>query len=126
MKILDYLKKENIKIWDRKILHKNDVLNELINIVMPVCSKLDREDALKQLNEREKIGSTGVGRGVAIPHARSDAVKDFVIALGRSTKGVKFDSLDDEPAKLIFLIGTPKGKNTNDYLSPIYGTINRF
>ena len=110
MKILDYLKKENIKIWDSQNLHKNDVLNELINIVLPVCPQLDKEDALKQLNEREKIGSTGVGRGVAIPHCRVQTCREALVALIILEHPVDYNSLDGKPVKLFFMIITPKEK----------------
>jgi len=110
MKILDYLKKEHIKIWGRKNLDKNAILNELINMVQPVCPRLDKEDALKQLNKREKIGSTGVGRGVAIPHARVKSCRETLIALIILKHPVDYNSLDKKPVRLFFMLITPEEK----------------
>ena len=57
--------------------------------------------------EREKLGSTGIGQGVAIPHGKSDSVESLVAALGVSKRGVDFESLDGEPVNLIFLLVAP-------------------
>ena len=57
--------------------------------------------------EREKLGSTGIGQGVAIPHAKSTSLKDVVAALGVSKKGIQFDALDGEPVYIIFLLMAP-------------------
>lgn len=67
--------------------------------------------------EREFINSSGISDHIAIPHARTDAVKSFVIAFGRSSDGIDFYSLDNKPAKLIFLMGTPRQKGKNKYLA---------
>ena len=56
-----------------------------------------------------KLETTGIGDEIAIPHARTDAVNQLIIAIGRSTNGVEFESLDGRKVKLLFLMGTPKG-----------------
>jgi len=62
------------------------------------------------------LASTAIGSQVAIPHARSDNVRSFIIAFGCSREGINFNALDNEPVKLIFLMGTPKEEGINDYL----------
>jgi PTS system nitrogen regulatory IIA component len=70
---------------------------------------IDFDLFLEDVFERERLGTTGIGDGIAIPHARTDAVDQLVIALGRSARGVEFESLDGKKVKLLFLMGTPKG-----------------
>jgi len=62
--------------------------------------------------EREKIVSTGIGMGVAIPHAKLTSVEDFFIAIGILSKGVQWNALDGGPVRLIFMIGGPDDKQT--------------
>ncbi len=61
---------------------------------------------------RENLESTGIGQGIAIPHARTEAVKETALAFGRSAHGVDFDSLDGEPSYLVFLIAAPEDRKT--------------
>ena len=68
----------------------------------------DRDDVLASIRQREETMSTGIGFGIAIPHASSDKVQEVVAAFGRSTKGVQFDSLDDQPVFFIVLFVVPK------------------
>ena len=115
IKINRYLE-ENRILTDLNADKKEDAIKEISALLKDAKQVVDFDTFVEDVLAREKIKTTGIGDGVAIPHTRSDAVKDFVIALGRSTKGIGFDSINDQPAKLIFLIGAPKGKNTNDYL----------
>ena len=73
---------------------------------------------------REELCTTGIGNEIALPHARTDNVKSFVIAFGRSVEGVDFQSLDDKPVKLIFLMGTPQSEEMKTYLH-ILARLNR-
>lgn len=66
-----------------------------------------QEDALSRLVEREKVISTGIGGGIAIPHARTPEVTRTVVVLGRSLKGVEFDAVDGKPVEVVFLILGP-------------------
>jgi nitrogen PTS system EIIA component len=98
-----------------KTAERDAALLEMIN-------RLDRERRLKSKNqfyqailEREKIVSTGIGMGVALPHAKLAGYEDFFIAIGISAKGIPWDSLDHVPVRLIFLIGGPDDKQT-EYL----------
>lgn len=68
----------------------------------------DRDDVLASIRQREETMSTGIGFGIAIPHASSDKVQEVVAAFGRSVKGVQFESLDDEPVFFIVLFVVPK------------------
>ncbi|MBW2045679.1 MAG: PTS sugar transporter subunit IIA [Deltaproteobacteria bacterium] len=115
MKIKDYLKEERISL-NIKARTKEESIKELSILLKDTPEISDFDLFLNDVFERESLKTTGIGGEVAIPHARTDAVKSFVIAFGRSTEGVEFDSLDGEPAKLIFLMGTPKGRNLNGYL----------
>lgn len=71
-------------------------------------SSADRDDVLESIRQREETMSTGIGFGIAIPHASSDKVQEVVAAFGRSVNGVQFDSLDDQPVFFIVLFVVPK------------------
>ncbi len=115
MKISPHLKPERI-LLQIKSNKKEDTIKELVALIKDSSEIKDSEKFQEDVFEREKIGSTGIGNGIAIPHARSEAVKEFVIVFGRSDIGVDFDAVDNEPVKLFFLMGTPKEKNINNYL----------
>jgi len=68
----------------------------------------DQKTILKTLIERENLGSTGIGQGIAIPHGKTDKVKELVAVFGISHKGVNFESLDGEPVYIMFLLVAPK------------------
>ncbi len=72
----------------------------------------DQEGLLTCLFEREKLETTGIGDGIALPHGRTDAVSETLLLFGRSTKGIDFQSLDDQPVNLLFLIAAPKNEST--------------
>jgi PTS system nitrogen regulatory IIA component len=100
----------NLDLKGRK---KNDVLRELVGMV----KQGDGADQLLQtLLKREELGSTGIGKGIAIPHGRSLLTDKLEVAVGRSTKGVDFDSIDKKPAHLFFLIVAPPQDRGNQYL----------
>lgn len=107
MKILDYLKKEWI-IQDLKGTDKVSVLRELSEVLVKPCGVSSVDELLQILLEREKLGSTAIGDGVAIPHGRLKKLKNFFISFGRSFKGVNFDSIDGKPSQLFFLIIAPE------------------
>jgi mannitol/fructose-specific phosphotransferase system IIA component (Ntr-type) len=75
----------------------------------------DKEAFVTAIFEREKIISTGVGIGVAVPHVKIPQVKDFVAAIGRSTKGVEFQALDEKPVNIIVMIGA-SDKQAGEFL----------
>lgn len=67
----------------------------------------DANAFLKSVLEREKVGSTGIGKGIAIPHSRTSSVREVVVAIGRSTSGIEFEALDNREVHLVFLIAAP-------------------
>jgi len=109
MKIMDFLCKDAIEV-DLQATKKKEVLSELIDRLVS-AKRIDenvKEKILQALLEREKLGSTGIGQGVAIPHAKTDKVKDILCAFGTSKKGVEFDALDGEKVYIIFLLIAPQ------------------
>ena len=89
---------------------KDEVLVELCNIASDTPNVTDPEGFLKAIRDREKVMSTGIGLGIAIPHAETPSVKDFVIAVGRCKKGIDFESLDGLPVHIIIFMGAPERK----------------
>ncbi|AEI14645.1 putative PTS IIA-like nitrogen-regulatory protein PtsN [Flexistipes sinusarabici DSM 4947] len=83
---------------------KNTVLSDLVEILYDKELLKDKEGAYDALVDREKLGSTGVGEEVAIPHAKLDSIDDVIVLLAISKKGIEFESLDKQPVKVIFLV----------------------
>lgn len=107
MNIIDLLKPDAITA-DLKATGKNEVLAELTDAILKVENGLDRDEVINVLQERERLGSTGIGEGVAIPHGKLRDLKHLVISFGRSREGVDFDSMDGRPAHLFFLLIAPE------------------
>lgn len=108
MKIMDFLKEKAISAR-LKSKDKRQVIEELIGLLVKsgeIAADV-KEEIIGTLLDREKIGSTGIGEEVAIPHAKLDEVKEVVAAFGRSSQGVDFDSLDGKPAYIFFLLLAP-------------------
>jgi mannitol/fructose-specific phosphotransferase system IIA component (Ntr-type) len=102
---------------------KDDILRELIGLL-----KLDEKSEgmlFKMLKRRENLGSTGIGRGIAIPHCRSLVVNKLRVAFGRKPAGVDFKAMDDKPVHFFFLIVAPPLEVSNQYL-PVLGKIAQF
>lgn len=87
---------------------RDDVFRKLVDMLHEAGKVSDKDSALEAIREREDILSTGIGNGVAIPHAKSDSVSELVAAFGRVPSGVDFKSLDGKPANLIFLLISPQ------------------
>jgi len=106
MKILDALKKEAI-ILNLKSTDKKGILEEL---VVPVSKIADfgHEELLRVLLDRERLGSTGIGDGIGIPHGKLKGLKSLVLGFGISRKGVDFESMDNRPTFIFFLLITPE------------------
>lgn len=109
MKIMDFLSKNAISV-DIKSVKKQDVMIELVDALINAgeIEKKSSAKIIEALMARESLGSTAIGQGVAIPHAKSDCVTKLVAAFGLSKKGVDFDSLDGEPAYIFFLLLAPQ------------------
>ncbi len=95
--------------------NKNEIINELCDNIVSYWNIDDKKDFINKILEREEIKSTGIGRGVALPHARTDAVKGVVISFGRKVEGIDYDSLDGKPAQLFFMIAS-SSDSSNDYI----------
>ncbi len=87
---------------------KPGALRELLNVMAEVYRLDDSKEIYKTLIEREKLGSTGIGQGIAIPHGKTERVKDMVACFGISHKGVNFEALDGEPVYIFFMLLAPK------------------
>jgi PTS system nitrogen regulatory IIA component len=107
MKIMDYLSEEWV-IPDLQGTDKPSILKELSSVLVKPCQVMSVEELLQVLLDREKLGSTGIGEGIAIPHGRLKKLKKFFISFGRSINGVDFDSIDQKPSQLFFLVMAPE------------------
>lgn len=109
MQIMEFLSKKAI-LADIKSTKKEEVIKELVDALVAAgeMEKRCRNKLIDALMTRESLGSTAIGQGIAIPHAKSDCVDKLIAAFGLSRKGVDFDSLDAEPAYLFFLLVAPQ------------------
>lgn len=108
------LRKENI-ILDLEAKNKDGVIKELAEVLHRQCRNVHLKTILKVVREREAIGSTGVGNGVAIPHGKIAQLDHIILAFGRSLNGINYDAIDNQPVHLLVMILTPRGA-TDDYL----------
>jgi len=109
MKIMDFLTPKAVSA-DLQATDKKTVISELLDVL--VSSKqinpAKKDELIRVVMDREALGSTGIGQGVAIPHGKAPSVKKLVAAFGISHKGMNFDSLDGEPAYIFFLLLAPQ------------------
>jgi len=117
MKISEILTKENI-IKDLKSCDKESVLEELSNFLKDKGEIPNKENLLLSLIEREKLGSTGIGENVAIPHAKIRDIDKIITVFARSQIGVEFESLDQKPVNFIYLILAPEN-STGQHLKAL-------
>ncbi|GFE59372.1 PTS sugar transporter subunit IIA [Geobacter sp. AOG1] len=87
---------------------KSDVLAELASQVAERHPGLERDELVRVLLERERLGSTGIGDGIAIPHGKLKQARELVLAFGRSRNGVEFSALDGQPVRLFFMLIAPQ------------------
>lgn len=99
---------------------KEEVLKKLVDAVAHQKSLPEKNRFLQAILDRESLVSTGVGMGVAIPHAKLDVYNDFFIACAVMKKGIEWNSIDDSLVRLIFLIGGPDNRPT-EYLKILSG-----
>ena len=99
---------ENLILFNLNATNKSDAIDELVEVISTSNMIKDSALLLKDVKEREDLVTTGVGYGVAFPHAKTRAVKGIVIAFGRCDNGVDFDAMDHKPVHLIFLIAAPE------------------
>ena len=110
MKITDLLSKDAIKL-NGIANSKQDAINKLVDLMAKNGNLTDKEKYTQVVLKREEEGSTGIGEGIAIPHGKTDAVSKPGLSAMVINDGVEFDSLDGQPAKLLFLIATPNTKD---------------
>lgn len=122
MELREFFSEDAIKL-NLESSTKDDILKELITLL-----KLDEKSEgmlFKMLKRRENLGSTGIGRGIAIPHCRSLVVNKLRVAFGRKMEGVDFRAIDEKPVNFFFLIVAPPLEVSNQYL-PVLGKIAQF
>ena len=102
-------------LLDLKASKKEEAIRELAQLLADTGKIDDANYCVNAIMEREKISSSGIGHGIAIPHRMITGVSDIMMAFGRKSKGVAFDSIDRKPAHLIFLIIGPQGEH-NEYI----------
>ena len=95
-------------ISDLKAQDKKGVLEELSQVITEQNPSLNKRSLLQVLLERERLGSTGIGDGIALPHGKLAELSDLIISFGRSTNGLNFDSIDEQPVYLFFLLLAPE------------------
>ena len=107
MKLTEMLKGEFI-LEDLKARNKHDVLAELAAVFAKERPGFDADAVLQILLERERLGSTGIGDGIAIPHGKLPGLDEMLLSFGRSFEGIAFDAMDGKPAHLFFLLIAPE------------------
>ena len=115
--ISDILKKKHI-IKELDSCDKKNVLDELSSFLENEGEITSKENLLAALIEREKLGSTGIGENVAIPHAKISEIDKIITVFGRSKNGVEFESLDQKPVNFIFLVIAPEN-STGQHLKAL-------
>ncbi|MBW1924647.1 MAG: PTS sugar transporter subunit IIA [Deltaproteobacteria bacterium] len=111
MKLSEIIDKESI-ITELRAKDKKGVLEELALAVASREPAVDSAALVRVLLERERLGSTGIGDGVAIPHGKLSGLTQPIISFGRSTQGLDFDSMDGQPAYLFFLLVAPENSTS--------------
>lgn len=106
MALIDLIKKEFIAA-PLKAADKPGVIAELVDLLDSGGLLSSREDVLGAVLQRESLGSTGLEKGIAIPHAKTTAIKDIALAIGISPGGIEFQALDGQPSRVFFLILAP-------------------
>lgn len=107
MNITDLLQKEFV-VRELKSKTKKEVLFELSEVFLRGDLIVDCDAMVEVLLEREKLGSTGIGDGIAIPHGKLPGLENLIVSFGRSKDGIDFDSLDGKPVHLFFLLMAPE------------------
>jgi PTS system nitrogen regulatory IIA component len=109
MNIENIFKKELV-IADLKAPDKITVLEEMVEKIHQLYPRLQAKDLLNVLIERERLGSTGIGDGFAIPHGKIQGLEDLLLGFGRALKGLDFSAMDGKPTQFFFLLMAPEGQ----------------
>ncbi|MBP8975631.1 MAG: PTS sugar transporter subunit IIA [Bacteroidetes bacterium] len=103
MKITDILTEDVVRVGLPGST-KEEIINEMIDLVATKPKVLDKEKVRQAIFEREKVMSTGVGSGFAVPHGKTDGVSDIVASFAITEQPIDYQSLDDQPVRLVFLL----------------------
>ena len=122
MELREFFSEDAVKL-DLAGETKDEILKELIGLLQ--LEEKDQATLFKMLKRRENLGSTGIGRGIAIPHCRSLVVSKLRVAFGRKRTGLDFKAIDGQPVRCFFLIVAPPLEVSNQYL-PVLGKIAQF
>ena len=122
MELREFFSEDVVKL-DLESTNKDDVLKEMIGLLN--VDEKSESILYKMLKRRENLGSTGIGKGIAIPHCRSLVVNRLRVAFGRKPSGVDFRAIDEQPVQNVFLIVAPPLEVSNQYL-PVLGKIAQF
>ena len=112
--IADYIKVDTLNL-NLESKNKNAVIRELYNNLLKTNLIKDEEQALNDIFAREEMGSTGIGKKIALPHAKTKAVDELMITFGISRNGIAYNSIDDENVNIFFMFLCPENK-TREYL----------
>ncbi len=110
MKLSQIMEEDDI-ILELKASNKKEVLEELSEVICRHEPSLDKEKLVQVLMEREKLGTTGIGDGIAIPHGKVEGLKNPLLSFGRSKKGIDYESIDNKPVHLFFLLVAPENSS---------------
>lgn len=105
---LSKLTEEDLMSFELNAAGKEEAIKELVELAARSKLVRDKDLLLEEVIKREKLVTTGVGYGVAFPHAKTRAMKGIVIAFGRANKGIPFEAMDSKPVHLFFLIAAPE------------------
>jgi len=107
MNLTEILKRDFI-LEELEARNQHDVLAELVGVFAKGGVRFDPEAMLQVLLERERLGSTGIGDGIAIPHGKLQGLDEILLSFGRSSEGIDFDAMDGKPVHLFFLLMAPE------------------
>ena len=107
MNFTEILKRDFI-LEELEARNQHDVLAELVGVFAKGGVRFDPEAMLQVLLERERLGSTGIGDGIAIPHGKLQGLDEILLSFGRSSEGISFDAMDGKPVHLFFLLMAPE------------------
>ena len=109
-------------IPDLKARNKMDAIGRMVSHLVEKGRVRDGKIVLEALKTREKLGSTGIGKGVAIPHSRSTVTDSLTLLFARSVEGIDFSAIDEKPVNLFFMILAPHQEKASEYL-PLLGKL---
>ncbi len=121
VRLAEFLSPHSVSL-SLKATEKPEILEELVSL-LPL-SDVDRRIALGILGQREAVGSTGIGMGVAIPHCRSAIFANLQIAFARSPRGIAYQAIDRKRVQLFFLVVSPPIEVTNQYHAVLAAIVN--